>query len=219
MKRDFKKLFRVLGFCCSGWPLLMRIIKRFLSPPPVHPIYNALFSLRSPEFYYKCRLVNCISYFLQGIAQRCTAIKYHFSQPIRLRNIPFNLTKTIQQDEWHLLREYFWERGREEMVSFWIRSISTCLRRFGLKDTVLTIHGLRARFDSEGDWGSPCTVLWPQLFCASNVWKSGTGLWETARCVHLPWWHLYPSGFLSLFLTKSAGIRTCRSKGGLCHLS
>ncbi|XP_055395871.1 transmembrane protein 178A isoform X2 [Bubalus kerabau] len=39
----------------------------------------------------------------KGIAQRCTAIKYHFSQPIRLRNIPFNLTKTIQQDEWHLL--------------------------------------------------------------------------------------------------------------------
>ncbi|XP_054978430.1 transmembrane protein 178A isoform X1 [Sorex araneus] len=40
---------------------------------------------------------------LQGIAQRCTAIKYHFSQPVRLRNAPFNLTKTIQQDEWHLL--------------------------------------------------------------------------------------------------------------------
>ncbi|NXE54028.1 T178A protein, partial [Casuarius casuarius] len=38
-----------------------------------------------------------------GIAQRCTAIKYHFSQPIRLHNVPFNLTKTIQQDEWHLL--------------------------------------------------------------------------------------------------------------------
>ncbi|XP_065445923.1 transmembrane protein 178A isoform X3 [Chrysemys picta bellii] len=40
----------------------------------------------------------------RGIVQRCTAIKYHFSQPMRLRNIPFNLTKTIQQDEWHLLR-------------------------------------------------------------------------------------------------------------------
>ncbi|XP_065445922.1 transmembrane protein 178A isoform X2 [Chrysemys picta bellii] len=39
----------------------------------------------------------------RGIVQRCTAIKYHFSQPMRLRNIPFNLTKTIQQDEWHLL--------------------------------------------------------------------------------------------------------------------
>lgn len=41
-----------------------------------------------------------------GIADRCTAVKYHFSQPIRLRNIPLNLTRTIQQDEWHLLREY-----------------------------------------------------------------------------------------------------------------
>uniref|UniRef100_G1K8I6 Transmembrane protein 178A n=1 Tax=Anolis carolinensis TaxID=28377 RepID=G1K8I6_ANOCA len=41
--------------------------------------------------------------FLKGIAQRCTAIKYHFSPPIRLRNVPFNLTKIIQQDEWHLL--------------------------------------------------------------------------------------------------------------------
>ncbi|XP_038660081.1 transmembrane protein 178A isoform X3 [Scyliorhinus canicula] len=40
----------------------------------------------------------------KGIAQRCTSVKYHYSQPIRLRNIPFNLTKTIQQDEWHLLR-------------------------------------------------------------------------------------------------------------------
>ncbi|XP_016522517.1 transmembrane protein 178A isoform X2 [Poecilia formosa] len=40
----------------------------------------------------------------RGIADRCTAVKYHFSQPIRLRNIPLNLTRTIQQDEWHLLQ-------------------------------------------------------------------------------------------------------------------
>ncbi|KAK9966694.1 hypothetical protein ABG768_003791 [Culter alburnus] len=39
----------------------------------------------------------------KGIAERCTSVKYHFSQPIRLRNIPLNLTRTIQQDEWHLL--------------------------------------------------------------------------------------------------------------------
>ncbi len=41
-----------------------------------------------------------------GIADRCTSVKYHFSQPIRLRNIPLNLTRTIQQDEWHLLRKW-----------------------------------------------------------------------------------------------------------------
>ncbi|XP_075781921.1 transmembrane protein 178A isoform X2 [Pelodiscus sinensis] len=40
----------------------------------------------------------------RGIVQRCTAVKYHFSPPTHLRDIPFNLTKTIQQDEWHLLR-------------------------------------------------------------------------------------------------------------------
>ncbi|KAI2659110.1 transmembrane protein 178A [Labeo rohita] len=39
----------------------------------------------------------------RGIADRCTSVKYHFSQPIKLRNIPLNLTRTIQQDEWHLL--------------------------------------------------------------------------------------------------------------------
>ncbi|XP_075781920.1 transmembrane protein 178A isoform X1 [Pelodiscus sinensis] len=39
----------------------------------------------------------------RGIVQRCTAVKYHFSPPTHLRDIPFNLTKTIQQDEWHLL--------------------------------------------------------------------------------------------------------------------
>ncbi|XP_062320121.1 transmembrane protein 178A-like [Osmerus eperlanus] len=39
----------------------------------------------------------------KGIAQRCTTIKYHFSQPVRLRSIPQNLTRIIQQDEWHLL--------------------------------------------------------------------------------------------------------------------
>nr|XP_015218122.1 PREDICTED: transmembrane protein 178A isoform X3 [Lepisosteus oculatus] len=46
---------------------------------------------------------NSSSLVVKGIAQRCTSVKYHFSQPIRLRNIPFNLTRTIQQDEWHLL--------------------------------------------------------------------------------------------------------------------
>uniref|UniRef100_A0A9L0RZL8 Transmembrane protein 178A n=1 Tax=Equus caballus TaxID=9796 RepID=A0A9L0RZL8_HORSE len=56
---------------------------------------------------------------LKGIAQRCTAIKYHFSQPIRLRNIPFNLTKTIQQDEWHLLRRG-WPGGDQ-----WARILQT----------------------------------------------------------------------------------------------
>ncbi|CAM9899670.1 unnamed protein product, partial [Bubo scandiacus] len=41
-----------------------------------------------------------------GIAQRCTAIKYRFSQPVHLLSVLFNLMKMIHQDEWCLLRVY-----------------------------------------------------------------------------------------------------------------
>lgn len=89
----------------------MTAIKRFLTLFPFIPWFRINYSaLGSRILLQMKRLANRISYFFQGIAQRCTAIKYHFSQPIRLRNIPFNLTKTIQQDEWHLLRKYFWGR-------------------------------------------------------------------------------------------------------------
>ncbi|KAK9412145.1 putative transmembrane protein [Crotalus adamanteus] len=51
----------------------------------------------------------------RGIAQRCTTIKYHFATPIRrLWNIPINLTKIIQQDEWHLLRNHKRKEGRKK---------------------------------------------------------------------------------------------------------
>ncbi|XP_019302224.1 transmembrane protein 178A isoform X3 [Panthera pardus] len=79
---------------------------RELSCPP-HVLHRGFWGLHvistggqreKPSFTARCRWN-----WTRSIAQRCTAIKYHFSQPIRLRNIPFNLTKTIQQDEWHLL--------------------------------------------------------------------------------------------------------------------
>lgn len=105
----------IFVFGCHELPLLMTVIKRFLIPSPFIPWFRINYSaLGSRILLQMKRLANPISYFFQGIAQRCTAIKYHFSQPIRLRNIPFNLTKTIQQDEWHLLRKYFWERITQE---------------------------------------------------------------------------------------------------------
>lgn len=116
--------------------------QEILIPSPTQPSSGRITPPLVPRIVLQMpRLVNRISYSLQGIAQRCTAIKYHFSQPIRLRNIPFNLTKTIQQDEWHLLREYFWERVREEMVSFWTKSIPTSPLRFEPRDAVLSIGG------------------------------------------------------------------------------
>ncbi|EFB29562.1 hypothetical protein PANDA_010644 [Ailuropoda melanoleuca] len=39
-----------------------------------------------------------------GEIERCTYIKYHYSSATIPRNLTFNITKTIRQDEWHALR-------------------------------------------------------------------------------------------------------------------
>ncbi|EPY80698.1 hypothetical protein CB1_000804024 [Camelus ferus] len=41
-----------------------------------------------------------------GEIERCTYIKYHYSSATIPRNLTFNITKTIRQDEWHALREF-----------------------------------------------------------------------------------------------------------------
>nr|XP_020755039.1 transmembrane protein 178B-like [Odocoileus virginianus texanus] len=40
----------------------------------------------------------------KGEIERCTYIKYHYSSATIPRNLTFNITKTIRQDEWHALR-------------------------------------------------------------------------------------------------------------------
>ncbi|XP_010286279.1 PREDICTED: transmembrane protein 178A, partial [Phaethon lepturus] len=40
------------------------------------------------------------------ITQRCSAMKNHFSQPVCVCYVPFNLMKMIYQDEWHLLKVF-----------------------------------------------------------------------------------------------------------------
>ncbi|KAL6030183.1 hypothetical protein STEG23_030436, partial [Scotinomys teguina] len=39
--------------------------------------------------------------------ERCTYIKYHYSSATIPRNLTFNITKTIRQDEWHALPSLF----------------------------------------------------------------------------------------------------------------
>ncbi|XP_036420218.1 transmembrane protein 178A isoform X1 [Colossoma macropomum] len=66
---------------------------------PLFPTHSGLWR----KCYFRGRDRDIDTLISKGIADRCTSVKYHFSQPIRLRNIPLNLTRTIQQDEWHLL--------------------------------------------------------------------------------------------------------------------
>ncbi|XP_066509280.1 transmembrane protein 178A-like [Hoplias malabaricus] len=66
---------------------------------PLFPTHSGLWR----KCYFRGRDQDIDTLISKGIADRCTSVKYHFTQPIRLRNIPLNLTRTIQQDEWHLL--------------------------------------------------------------------------------------------------------------------
>jgi len=43
---------------------------------------------------------------LAGSIARCSYIKYHYSSATIPKNLSYNITKTIRQDEWHSLREY-----------------------------------------------------------------------------------------------------------------
>ncbi|XP_064276952.1 transmembrane protein 178B isoform X2 [Passer domesticus] len=41
----------------------------------------------------------------KGAIERCSYIKYHYSSATIPKNLTYNITKTIRQDEWHALRE------------------------------------------------------------------------------------------------------------------
>lgn len=42
---------------------------------------------------------------LPGAIERCSYIKYHYSSATIPKNLTYNITKTIRQDEWHALRK------------------------------------------------------------------------------------------------------------------
>uniref|UniRef100_A0A803YR97 Transmembrane protein 178B n=1 Tax=Meleagris gallopavo TaxID=9103 RepID=A0A803YR97_MELGA len=44
----------------------------------------------------------------KGAIERCSYIKYHYSSATIPKNLTYNITKTIRQDEWHALRKCCW---------------------------------------------------------------------------------------------------------------
>lgn len=44
-------------------------------------------------------------FFSSGAISRCFYIKYHYSSASIPKNLSYNITKTIRQDEWHSLRK------------------------------------------------------------------------------------------------------------------
>lgn len=67
------------------------------------PLIPERFLIQGPPHWH---LASCLP--LPGEIERCTYIKYHYSSATIPRNLTFNITKTIRQDEWHALRKYIW---------------------------------------------------------------------------------------------------------------
>lgn len=52
-----------------------------------------------------CFFTNFFFSVLPDSITRCSYIKYHYSSATIPKNLSYNITKTIRQDEWHALRK------------------------------------------------------------------------------------------------------------------
>lgn len=52
------------------------------------------------------KLLTATMFFFSGAISRCFYIKYHYSSASVPKNLSYNVTKTIRQDEWHSLRKF-----------------------------------------------------------------------------------------------------------------
>lgn len=111
---------------------------------------------------------NISALILKNIAQQCTAIDYQFSEPIRLGNIPLNLTKTMQHDERHLLhlRSTTAEMNRTILIFGYIVSTVS----FFWEES-LTQHMSGLLFLMTGFVDSMCSALLDFMWNLQEVWE------------------------------------------------
>ncbi|KAM6091666.1 transmembrane protein 178B isoform 3-T4 [Theristicus caerulescens] len=82
----------------------------------------------------------------KGAIERCTYIKYHYSSATIPKNLTYNITKTIRQDEWHALR------------TFCIISLCTCVAgiNFELSRYPRYLYGLPDDISHGYGWSMFC---------------------------------------------------------------
>ncbi|XP_044908789.1 transmembrane protein 178B isoform X1 [Felis catus] len=124
----------------------------------------------------------------KGEIERCTYIKYHYSSATIPRNLTFNITKTIRQDEWHALHLRRMTAGFMGMavaiILFgWIIGVLGCCWDRGLMQYVaglLFLMGERvARINHSSNAGSRRASLSPEeleQIRRSSSWKKSGGV-------------------------------------------
>ena len=66
-------------------------------------VYEQCFKLQISWLWMK---LTATLIFSSGVISRCFYIKYHYSSASIPKNLSYNITKTIRQDEWHSLRKF-----------------------------------------------------------------------------------------------------------------
>ncbi|XP_024901613.1 transmembrane protein 178B-like [Pteropus alecto] len=88
----------------------------------------------------------------KGEIERCTYIKYHYSSASIPRNLTFNITKTIRQDEWHALLE---PQSQKELPAWgptsdmmgvytWALAVLPHMAEGGIQIPEVEVQGVRA---------------------------------------------------------------------------
>lgn len=95
-------------------------------------------------------------FFLSGEIERCTYIKYHYSSATIPRNLTFNITKTIRQDEWHALRKY-------SCISLAVTVLSCHLEGLGEGDCIYLLRSLNTGMDLLSMMAHVCGSELPEL--------------------------------------------------------
>ncbi|XP_063106684.1 transmembrane protein 178B isoform X2 [Cavia porcellus] len=112
----------------------------------------------------------------KGEIERCTYIKYHYSSATIPRNLTFNITKTIRQDEWHALHLRRMTAGFMGMavaiILFgWIIGVLGCCWDRGLMQYVAGLLFLMGE-DVSLVWRSPegCHIS-QKTHCTASSWR------------------------------------------------
>lgn len=209
-----------MGLYYSDLSLLMRVIRRFLSPAP-----STQFRMHCPAFSFQNSITNAWtskSHFLFP-SRYCTAM-YSYQVPLFSADTLTKHSFQFDQDNparWMAPASWvFLGKGRRGSERKWClseqKAFPPALSDMDRKMLCWSYVGLWAPSDLVRDSESHFTVPWSQLVCRSDVWESGVGLCETVPRACLSLWHRYTIHLLSAFFTKPCGTRpwsgACLSK-------
>uniref|UniRef100_A0A8C3CHY1 Transmembrane protein 178B n=1 Tax=Cairina moschata TaxID=8855 RepID=A0A8C3CHY1_CAIMO len=131
----------------------------------------------------------------KGAIERCTYIKYHYSSATIPKNLTYNITKTIRQDEWHALRaedqasDDLNMDGSESLCGFAVLSATSGAAACQEESNSFPVPGQTIQDTTKCEMSPRDVGSLSQSSALSCLWHplgpacAGTGVWVT----HMGW--------------------------------